>query len=191
MRTYSVVYYLCSYQFGFRNDVSNFMRSVARQLLQQQPDLAGNVYDEFIRKGSSPSVNTLKALAVGLIACLPPTRIVIDGVDECTDKEQKELLKTVTSFTEDALNCSNCKTAIFSRDVDIIHKLLAKCPRVSLSEEREAVGHAIGTFVRFQVSALRQEKNDIPASDQEYIALEQQITSKADGRLTELDTTEG
>jgi hypothetical protein len=164
-------YYFCHSH--DRGSISHqILRSVALQLLRRHIDLASLISNEFVYRGQSCGMSQLRTLIPKLLEIVPCTRIIIDGVDECSPENQRMVLKDVQSL------CfgpgTRCKLLISSRrDVGIYEKLSSK-PHVLLDEQEE-VGIDIQSYVNCRIQQLR-------TSDEKLLTrISSLLVEKADG----------
>lgn len=173
-------FYICSFQTHGDNSCSEILRAIATQLVRQSPDLSAYVYDEYILKGQSPSKSTLKHLVPMLLSGFPATRIVIDGLDETSEREQKEILSILVPFGNSA-GGHECKIAIFSRDIPLIRKAIKKQPALCLRDEDASVNRSIQAYVHDEMHILRNNLDDSFVPEAVLEAIEQKLVAKADG----------
>ena len=177
----TVAYFVCNFRSTGLNICSNVLRAVVCQLIKQKQDLVGYIYDENVVKGLSPSKSNLKRMLPMLLSGISSARIVLDGLDECADEEQREILSTLTSLVKKASTSIQCKVAIFSRDIPALGMTLRKYPTVSLKDEVFAVEASIKAFVHHEVQEMRKDIDDTFVGEEVFNRIEQKIVAKADG----------
>lgn len=92
----------------------------------------------------------MKDLLAQVLSGLHLSRIVLDGIDECHETQQKEILSTFLSLQKNAPN--SCKLLISSRvDEGYIKRMLRQNPTVRLKEH---TADAISLFVEQNVAEL-------------------------------------
>ncbi|KAK5121671.1 hypothetical protein LTR85_004843 [Meristemomyces frigidus] len=174
-------FYICSFQTPTANSCSQMLMALAAQLITQKPELSAYVYDEYILKGQPPSKASLKQLIPCLISAFTTTHIVIDGLDEASEQEQKDMLAVLLSFVVRKDATSGCKVAIFSRDTPLICKVVKQHPVVSLRDESAAVDSSIRLYVHDEMLILRDGLDVACVPEQVFDDIEQKLVSKADG----------
>jgi len=183
----TVLYYFCNYVLADSTD-SNcgiILRSLAAQVLRNNPDLAPLIFDDYISQGLMPSISQMRQIIPTLLSTFQSVRIIIDGLDEYDDKDQKLILTEITSLAvTKSLKHSTAisKVLISSRDVNQISRILSRRPTVSLSDEQAAIGGAIQAFVRSKFSQLVSSNLDDISLEEDILKLiEQALVEKADG----------
>ena len=151
------------------------MRTVALQILRDNEDLAAHVSDKYANHGGNPSIQQLRKLIPELLANARATRIVIDGLDECPEKDQKAVLQELLSLCSPS--DAHCKLLISSREGAYISKTLRRKPYISLKDRTSDVDMDIGHFVSQNLGELR-ERFDSDVLDN----IEQRIVEKAGGK---------
>jgi hypothetical protein len=149
VETLNVCYYFCNNQDdAWDNPSERILGTIAIQLLRAHQELASLITNEFVSRGLSSGLAQLRVLVPKLLELHPYTRIVIDGIDECSKSGQKTLLKELQS------TCLgprlHCKILISSRKEPNIKTELDKKPMISLdvnnkveSDIRRYVAHKI------------------------------------------------
>ena len=104
------------------------------------------------------------------------SRVVIDGLDEYSEADQKEILTHIIRlFTGPNIRC---KILFSSRESANISGALRKVPTISLSERTEKIEKDIKLFIRQSLLDLRKSW---PISSIDEI--EQKMLAKAAGKL--------
>ena len=158
------------------------LRSLVGQLINQNKSLIGLIYDQFLMQGLSPSQKVLKSLIVDLLSGIISTRLILDGLDECTDDEQKDILSVLRFLIENIPDTVCVKIAVFSRDIISIKKALRSPPTISLKDEAAAVDCSIKILVQHELNDIRTELIDSYIAEDVFTAVEQNIVAKADGK---------
>lgn len=174
-------FFVCNFRTGHLNTCSNLLRIIAGQLIKQRQDLAGLVYEQYILKGCSPSKKSLKDLIQILLSGVCSARLIVDGLDECTDEEQREVISAIRFLTENNPSSIDCKAIIFSRDIPTISKGLKKSAKISLKEEVAAVESSIKTYVHHDIHEIRDELDEFADDFHLLDEIERKIVTKADG----------
>ncbi|EUC41875.1 hypothetical protein COCMIDRAFT_57997, partial [Bipolaris oryzae ATCC 44560] len=146
---------------GIHSDGPNrLLRSIISQVLQKHQDLAIYVHDVYFTSHPMPTKKALLSLLPELLQGLGSVRLVIDGVDEWSSRDQKELLKDLAELVSPVHSTHNCKIMIASRETMEISRSLRKkeksVTKVSLSNANEsfAVTRAIANFIDSKLSDL-------------------------------------
>jgi len=156
------------------------IRSLISQIVRQRRDLAGFVYNDYLLQGLEATFRILTDLLINLVSADTDTSIVVDGLDECMDKETKKILDLIPGLTNVASG-SRCKVMVFSRNIPIIQKSLRNWPLVALREEKQAVDSAISLWLHAKLQDFQTEHDDLIITQTEMQEIERQITAKADG----------
>ena len=153
---YHVCYYFCnSTEAG--NICGQILRTVALQLLRRNVDLASLVANQYVYPGSSCSLAQLRNLLPQMLEVTRSTRIVIDGLDECSEESQISVLKDLLRLIGKDVSCK----VIFAsrREVKIAEKLSNK-PQIKL-DNREEVESDIRLYVKYQVGSIETDDSDL------------------------------
>jgi len=153
------------------------MRSLTLQLLRQNIELAGYVFENYANKGFPPSVSHLRTLLKSLLSTIPTTRICIDGLDEYPPGEQRAILAELLALAKQP--GGHCRILFSSRDVDNIRKALDKKPTISFRDEKDALERDIRAYVHGALAELRHRFRKNPRLMDK---IESQIINKADGK---------
>jgi hypothetical protein len=166
------LYYFCNGQDG-DNVCVQILRTLALQLLRQHQDAASLIANEFVYRTKNCGLQELRTLIPQLLAISAYTRIIIDGVDECSKRGQKAILKELQDLC--LRRNSHCKILFSSRkEVHLAEKLSAK-PQISL-DGHEKVESDIHLFVKYKIRELR-------TSDATLLnTIESNLVDKANGK---------
>ncbi|KAF1982150.1 hypothetical protein K402DRAFT_397887 [Aulographum hederae CBS 113979] len=180
------LYYFFSYDVSSnpnRNKCVSVLKSLAAQIIKANRDLATAIYDLFISKGANATVRTLRDVIQTLLKACTSTRIILDGLDECPEKEAIAILKEVVALASCDGGPISCKVLVSSRDVDPISKILDTKSSISLRSEGEGLNAAIIAFVKARVGGLLTSNLDsgFEAEKDLHGYLEQRLIQKADG----------
>ena len=170
----TVAYYLCDSYADGKDLCGQICRAWALQILRANLDLVPYVANNYVYKGISPSASQMKKLVPELLGLTLSSRIVLDGIDECAERDQKLVLQEIQSILRSS--GSYCKVLISSRDTVTVHKALAKFPKISLKEKKEKVDTDIRQFIRH---ALIDLEDRFDRSIVEELA--EKLISEADG----------
>jgi hypothetical protein len=114
----------------------------------------------------------LRILVPQLLEIVAYTRIIVDGIDECSKDSQKTILKELQAVCSGPT--SHCKVLFSSRKEVHIRERLSKQPQISL-DGRQEVDLDIRSLVKYKMTKL-------PTSNQELLdKIESTLVAKADG----------
>jgi hypothetical protein len=147
------------------------------QLLRQNMELAGYVFENYANKGFPPSLAHLKTLLKNLILTIPATRICIDGLDEYPPTDQRSILTELLALTKTSNNL--CRILFSSRDVESIRRALQSKPIISFRDEKDALERDIRAYVH---DALNDVREEFKSHTQLLDEIENKIIAKADGK---------
>jgi hypothetical protein len=175
----SPCYYFCNSQ-DAGTVCSQILRTVALQLLRRNPDLASLIANQYVYRGSNCGMAQLRVLIPQILEVVPYTRIVIDGLDECSTEDQKPVLKEVQCLCLRPM--IRCKVLFSSRREVYIREKLSGNQHISL-EERDEVESDIQLFVKYKLTKLR-------TSDRNLLKkIESLLMEKANGGSPDESTT--
>jgi hypothetical protein len=153
---------------------SQILRTLVLQVLRSQHDLAAYVYENYTKHAHTPSLHHIRKLLLHLLSSASSPHIIIDGLDECHDMDQKAILAELMVLMK-SLDGS-CKLLISSREETHISKTLRKCPTISLTEKRDKVDADIQDYVRHSLHQLRDNFGGAVVD-----AIEKTVVKKANG----------
>ncbi|KAI0376508.1 hypothetical protein F5Y04DRAFT_209138 [Hypomontagnella monticulosa] len=188
-RNMPTLFYFCKHQ---ANDTaSEILKTMILQLVTQNSDLMAIAYTEYVSKYASPSLKVLRAMMVGssdrpgMIRSIPSCRIVVDGLDECHDREQNLVIDELTQLISVGKSTHNCKVLLSSRNIPSVSRYLQKKGRkfveISLSVEHVSVNSAIRAFVHARLDALEEGHPALQLGSHMKEELSQIVIDKADG----------
>ena len=80
-------------------------------------------------------------------------RIIIDGLDEIEESQQRQVLSDLIDFATNPLGPgSSCKIFIASRDVTVISRFLSQRMVLSLGDDLQAFQAAVQPYVHHELS---------------------------------------
>lgn len=187
----TTLFFFCNFRRHDVNNTSCFLKIVTGQIVRQNQEMAGIVYEDFILKGLTPSIKQLQGLVSTLLKGLKFVRILVDGLDECEDHEQKGILTSIRDLINTAganattePGTGDVKCAVFSRSVSSLSKDLKKAATINLDLESQSVQKAIEAFVESEISTIREEL-DVSYVDNEVLdKVKDRILASADGKYT-------
>ena len=126
----SSLYYFCGRQ---SDTCAVILRTLAFQLLQQNLDMTALIHQAYLLKGSSRSAPAIKKMLGDILPTVKVTQIVIDGVDECDDETQHNVLKILQDIQKDA--GKNGRLLVSSREVPRVRRSLLAQWHMQLGEK--------------------------------------------------------
>jgi hypothetical protein len=145
------LYYFCNSQDG-DNVCTQILKVLALQILRQHQDAASLIANDFVYEAKNCRMRELRTLIPQLLELSSYTRIVIDGLDECSKHGQKTVLKELQDLC--LSRNSHCKILLSSRkEVHLAKKLSAK-PQILL-DGHEKVDSDIRLYVKYKIGKLR------------------------------------
>jgi hypothetical protein len=174
---FTTVFFFCNSHTDRADLCSQILRTLILELLRSQPHLTSHIFEHYARQGRTPSLGQIKKLLPDLLSAVSSVRIVIDGLDECQEKDQKAILTELLSAVR--TSTSPCKIFVSSRAETFISKALQKRPTISLTEkaERQKVNEDIQEYVRHSLMALRETFLSTLVDD-----VERTVVRKAQGK---------
>ena len=149
-----VLSYFCDHHLSSGNDLGHVLRSLAIQLVRYDTNLSTLVWDQYVRRGLTSSVENMRKLLPDLLSAVPCPNLVLDGLDECQETEQRFILKELLSLCE---NSHALNLLVSSRDGGFIASKLRRKPTVSLRDEHTAVEGDIACFVKARLQPAVEE----------------------------------
>jgi hypothetical protein len=134
-----------------KDTVSNVLRTLAVQILHQNPDIIPFVHQEYYEKGLGRSAMAMRKLLRDVLTAVSSVRIVVDGLDECEDVVQKELLAALLDFQK--VTGQPCKVLVSSRP-DHTKDSKHITDRKLTIKMRGETGKAIQAYIKNEVRML-------------------------------------
>lgn len=168
------IFYFFSHNQTFPKHATEVLRSFATQLLAASAGLAPYILETFANSGQRATKRNLAIIIEKMIASLQNIRIVVDGLDECPQDEQDEVIEDLLRIRGPVPGA--CKVLLSSRKHRNISKLLQSQPTFRLDDNAENINATIASFVQPRLQYLRQ------AFSSEIIdELGRQLLAKANG----------
>ena len=145
----TTAYYFCDHRSSDRNDCGLVLRTLAVQILRQNLDLVPLIHEKYPHTGSGHSDRDVKKMLNDLVSSAKPTRIVLDGVDECDFSVQTSILKSLLELQRVE---ENCKILVSSRLGPQIDKAMPNKFHITL--DGKTVG-ALKLYIRNSVEDLK------------------------------------
>ncbi|EKG09537.1 NACHT domain protein [Macrophomina phaseolina MS6] len=137
------------------------------------------IIDNYASKTPTASAEKLRTLLPHVLSTLPSGRIIVDGLDECDNEQQRFILKDMWAIAQNA--GPDWKILISSREIPSITQQLSNLSlksKVSLSEEKNSINSAISAFIDQKLKNLPQ---DTPNVQQRAELLKQKLKRKSHG----------
>ncbi|KAJ6285479.1 hypothetical protein J3E71DRAFT_373608 [Bipolaris maydis] len=185
--TVHIFYYFYSFLGSHSNGPTRLLRAIISQVIQKHQDLAIYVHDVYFTSHPIPTKKALLSLLPELLQGLGSVRLVIDGVDEWSSRDQKELLKDLAGLVSPTHSTYNCKIMIASRETMEISRYLRKkdksVTKVSLSNAKEsfAVTLAIANFVDSKLSDLPDHFDELDPDPSILVHVKETLRKKSHG----------
>ena len=168
------LYYFCGKQAVGGDTAARLLRTLAVQLLQQNPEIVPLVHQAFFQNMANPSGPTMRKILGQLIPTVKVTRLVVDGLDEAKHDIQKEILKSLLEIQKHA--GFNCKILISSREEPQISHSLS--PRSHLKLEGKT-SEGLKIYIMAQVKKIQEH---FPEIDSGLIdRVKERLLNKAQG----------
>ncbi|PVH83786.1 hypothetical protein DL98DRAFT_652239 [Cadophora sp. DSE1049] len=178
----TTIFYLCSHFSAAPNEAGQILRSLVSQLVQQSPDLVPYILDEYVSRGVPASGSQLRKMIPKLLMGFSCLRIIIDGLDEIDESQQRQVLSDLTDFATHPLGPgSSCKMLIASRDVTLISRFLSQKTVLSLGDDLIAFQVAVQPYVHHELSQLRKSLSDIEVEQTTMDVIEHRLVEKSNG----------
>ena len=149
----TVIYYFCPHLQASQTQVSDVLRSFATQLLAGNASLAPYILETFASNGQKPTKRNLGTIIEKMISSLPSLRIVVDGLDECLQDDQDEIMEDLLRIKGPAPGA--CKLCISSRKHRSISRWLHSKPTIRLDDNTDNVKSTISSYIRPRLRSLR------------------------------------
>ena len=170
------LYYFCGHKSSDSDSCALILTTLTKQLVQQDRDLAPLIYQKYLSKGSSKSRPTMKKILKEILPSInsTSTRIILDGVDECEEAIQRDILADLIEIQRHAK--LRCKVLIASRDEPLIQKSMHQSTHIPLGTKTEA---GLKLYIQGEVSKLKEHFSNIGSSL--WVGIEEKLQRKADG----------
>jgi hypothetical protein len=157
----SVIFFYCKERDTQRNTFPSVAKAMLAQLLTQNPIIISYLYDQCLQSGkvtlSSPR-DCSKILGTVLHA-VPKTFIIIDGIDECEEKERKAMLNFFASLIDDVgIEPGKLRGLFVSQGLSDIKACLHMAKVLHLTEEHskhDIEKYALRWSIRIQQRFIR------------------------------------
>ena len=177
----TVLYYFCSSFAPQINELSCIYKCMIAQLVRKDWALSACAHKEYVERGLSPTTVRLKTLLCQLLSVTNRSYICVDGIDECTAKDQTQIINGILSLVQPSAADANRKALFTSRDIRTISKHLKTFTTVALSEQRNFVDAAIKSYVRDHLTNFRDQMENVGSSIDLVPKIEHELVSRAEG----------
>jgi hypothetical protein len=186
----STIFYLCNHFSASPNEAGQILRSLVSQLVQQRPDLVPYILDECVSRGVPASGSQLRKMIPKLLLGFSCLRIIVDGLDEIEESQQRQVLSDLIDFATNPLGPgSPCKILIASRDVTVISRFLSQRTVLSLGDDLQAFQGAVQPYVHHELGLLRKSLSDIEVEQTTMDVIEHRLVKKSNGNTHYFTTT--
>lgn len=144
-------YYFCNSK-DTGNVCQQVLTTIVLQILRQHPDVRTIIANQYVYQEVLCGMAQLRALVPQLLEICAYTRIVVDGIDECSKENQKAIIKELQALCTAAP--VRCKVLFSSRREVHIRDKLAKYPEISL-DDRQDVDKDIRAFLKYKISKIK------------------------------------
>ena len=170
-------YYFCRYSVTSTDTTIQIMRSIAAQLVRCQPDIVPYVHQHYIDIALYPSPKLMRKFLREVLAGTDCCRIVVDGIDECDETQQREVLSIFLDLQQNAAD--SCKILFASRnDENHIKALLRQNTIIPMKGQTD---DAIRLFVNNKIAEITGKFESL--DDILLERIRHRLCSKADGKL--------
>ena len=149
----TVIYYFYPHHQASPTQSSDVLRSLATQLLAKTTSLAPYVLDTFASHGQKPTKKHLGIILEKMITSLPSLRIVVDGLDECLQDDQDEIMQDLLRIKGSTPGA--CKLLLSSRKHRIVSRWLHLKPTIRLDDKTTHINSTISSFIHPRLQTLR------------------------------------
>ena len=181
-----MAFFYCKYQDPDRNSFLPVARSLLSQLIHQKDTLLPYIYDSASQSGQA-TLTTISLAENLLDTCLKSFEavyVILDGLDECDDREQRKhisrvLKGIVESLPVEGLDSHKIRCVFISQDDSVARKDFAAIPSLRIDAE----GHQkdIAAYVQTQCRKIQEEFH---FSDEKIRKLAAHITDQSEGQVS-------
>ena len=172
-----VIYYFCSHEQSSSKLPNEILRNLTAQLLAINPELALYVLENFANNGARPQKKNLATILEKLIALSSLVRVIVDGLDECSQSDHEEIIDDLLRIRGPAPG--TCKVLLSSRKILSISKILQDNTTIGMDDHRAQVDGTISSFVDSRLRSMHEDFSRNLLDD-----LGRQIIVKANGKST-------
>jgi hypothetical protein len=165
----SLAYFYCRDQDNQRSKFPGVAKSIVAQLLQQNPGILPYLYDECLKsaKVTLASVQDCVKILGAILQAVPQTFIIIDGIDECEQKERKAILNFFVSAIDNTSEPGKVRGLFVSQELSDIKAALHSPETLRLNEEHNKLD--IKNYAIKRSSEIQQRFKLMPDAAREHI----------------------
>jgi hypothetical protein len=154
-------YFYCRHNDPEKNTFSGVLRGLLAQLVQQDDDLLGYVYERCssTSEANMESASVLKELVGISLKSSNFTFVILDGLDECKKGEAEKVVSWFTSMLPErpALDSGTFRLLCVSQRDGTLDKTLCRVPTISMENDEHQKD--IESYARHWSSEIRQKFN--------------------------------
>ncbi|KAK8057086.1 hypothetical protein PG996_011023 [Apiospora saccharicola] len=173
-----VCFFFCDFQTPSHGVGARILRSIVAQMLSLVPEAVPYIFAEYVGKARPSTGDSLRKVLQNIFSLITELRLVIDGIDEVTPSEHRNLLRDLLQLTKSA---PNLKLLLVSQDISTISLHLAKQKSITMSEERSSIEKDLGLIVRDSLDEIA-ELHGGQIGEDVISTLESNILTKAEGK---------
>jgi hypothetical protein len=147
------------------------------QILRKQTELIPYVYDNFVKTRMVATISKTRDLLKDLLQLSESRFIVLDGLDECEESHQRQMLSEIFNLCHPSNGQIKAKVLLSSRETKPIVRKLKNSPQISLRKEHDSLRQDITRFTKASLSELTERFGDALVDEIGDI-----VVQKADGR---------
>lgn len=170
------IFYFCNQHHVSQNRANDILRCFATQLFTANTALAPYILETFASNGLRPTKRTLSAILEKLVTSLASVRIIVDGLDEWPEDDQKMVIDDLLKIKGPSPGA--CKVLLSSRNVRSISKPLQSKPFFRLEDSAASISSAITRLIDQGLEGLR-ERFSAGLVDE----VGHQLSAKANGKF--------
>jgi len=175
-KSFTTAYHICNSYTTGKNLLAEILRSFTLQFLRDNLELAPYIFENYANKGLAPSIVRMRKLIPELLATIPSIRIIVDGLDEYPEPDQRIILSELVGLSK--ISSGQCKILFSNREGATISKILAGKSTINLRDNSAEVNKDIEAYVHIHPEIV---KFRAPFGDHLIDELEHKIVKKADG----------
>ena len=149
----TVIYHFFPHHQASQTQSSDVLRSLTTQLLAETPSLAPYLLETFASRGQKPTKKNLGTILEKMITSLSSLRVVVDGLDECLQDDQDEIMQDLLRIKGSTPGA--CKLLLSSQKHRSISKWLHLKPTLRLDDKTEHINSTISSFIHPRLQNLR------------------------------------
>lgn len=177
----NLVYFYCRNNDEKRNNFIAMARSFLQQLCYMDTSITSYLYETAVSDGGS-CLATRKSAEEILSVCLRrigPAYIILDGIDECRESEQKAIIPWLRKFVDESIKEPKSSRCIFLSQYDASTKaLLSSIPSIQITADDNRAD--IDAYCRNWSDKI---KTKLRINDSEAINIARQTSERAKGEF--------